>query len=99
MKPKHPAVRPAHAARSVQRRRTGEEAADERDDLAVEEPLEIRVEGRPVAVTMRTPGHDDELAAGFLLTEGVVACREDIVSIAPVVAKRGEPEPNIVDVR
>ncbi len=48
------------------------------DDLAVEEPLEIRVAGRPVSVTMRTPGHDDELAAGFLLGEGIVRRREDI---------------------
>ena len=43
----------------------------ERDFTAVEEPLEIRVGGRPVAVTMRTPGHDEELAAGFLLGEGI----------------------------
>ena len=41
------------------------------DEVAVEEPLEIRVNGEPVAVTMRTPGHDDELALGFLLSEGV----------------------------
>ncbi len=43
----------------------------ERDLLAVEEPLEIRIEGRPVAVTMRTPGHDEELALGFCLSEGL----------------------------
>jgi FdhD protein len=42
-----------------------------RDLLAVEEPLEIRIGGRPVAVTMRTPGHDEELALGFCLSEGL----------------------------
>jgi len=42
------------------------------DEVAVEEPLEIRVDGRPVAVTMRTPGHDEELAAGFLFGEGLI---------------------------
>ena len=41
------------------------------DRVAVEEPLEIRIDGRPVAVTMRTPGHDEELALGFCLTEGL----------------------------
>ena len=45
----------------------------ERDQLAVEEPLEIRVNGEPVAVTMRTPGHDEELSIGFLLSEGIRA--------------------------
>ena len=45
---------------------------DDRDDrVAVEEPLELRVDGRPVAVTMRTPGHDEELALGFALSEGL----------------------------
>src|SRR3954463_15756073 len=53
------------------------------DDLAPEEPLEIRVRGRAVSVTMRTPGHDDELAAGFLLTEGVIRRREDVLRIEP----------------
>jgi FdhD protein len=43
----------------------------ERDRVAVEEPLEIRVNGEPVAVTMRTPGHDEELALGFCLSEGI----------------------------
>jgi FdhD protein len=43
----------------------------ERDSVAVEEPLEIRIAGRPVAVTMRTPGHDEELALGFCLSEGL----------------------------
>ncbi len=42
------------------------------DILAVEEPMEIRVDGAPLAVTMRTPGHDAELAAGFCLTEGII---------------------------
>jgi FdhD protein len=43
-----------------------------RDEVAVEEPLEIRVDGVPVAVTMRTPGNDDELALGFLFGEGLI---------------------------
>src|SRR5689334_3449349 len=47
-------------------------AGETTDDIvAVEEPLEIRIEGRPVAVTMRTPGHDEELALGFCLSEGL----------------------------
>ncbi len=47
----------------------------ERDQVAVEEPLEIRIGGRPVAVTMRTPGHDEELALGFCLSEGLSPTR------------------------
>ena len=42
------------------------------DELAVEEPLEIRIDTRPLVVTMRTPGHDEDLAAGFLVTEGLI---------------------------
>src|SRR5437762_113896 len=45
--------------------------ASERDVVAVEEPLEIRVNGEAVAVTMRTPGNDEELALGFCLSEGI----------------------------
>ncbi len=51
------------------------------DEVVIEEPLEIRVRGRAISVTMRTPGHDAELAAGFLLTEGVVRDRADIQKI------------------
>ncbi|MEN0129195.1 MAG: formate dehydrogenase accessory sulfurtransferase FdhD [Brevundimonas sp.] len=50
------------------------------DHLAAEEPLEIRVGGRSLAVTMRTPGHDVELAAGFLVSEGVVSAADHVVA-------------------
>ncbi len=59
------------------------------DDLAEEEPLEIRVRNRAVSVTMRTPGHDEELAAGFLLTEGIISKRADLISIEPCAHDRG----------
>ncbi|HKZ14054.1 MAG TPA: formate dehydrogenase accessory sulfurtransferase FdhD [Solirubrobacterales bacterium] len=54
--------------------RTYEQVArdGESDAVAVEEPLEIRVDGRPLSVTMRTPGHDEELALGFLFGEGLI---------------------------
>ena len=58
------------------------------DSLSREEPLEIRVKGESVAVTMRTPGHDDELALGFLLSEGVIAGSSDVIEIAP--CQKGE---------
>lgn len=53
------------------------------DELAEEEPLEIRVRNTPISVTMRTSGNDEELAAGFLLTEGVIHAASDIVRIEP----------------
>jgi FdhD protein len=52
------------------------------DDLTIEEPLEIRVGHRVLATTMRTPGHDEELAAGFLVSEAVVRRREEIAKIS-----------------
>jgi len=52
-----------------------------RDELAIEEPLEIRIDSRPVVVTMRTPGNDEELAAGFLFTEGLIRSRGDVRAI------------------
>ena len=51
------------------------------DELCVEEPLEIRVAGEPLAVTMRTPGHDHELVAGFLLAEGLIRSRADLGTV------------------
>ena len=56
------------------------------DLLAVEEPLEIRIGTEPLAITMRTPGHDLELAAGFAFTEGVVRTPDDIESVEPCAA-------------
>ncbi len=53
------------------------------DDVAVEEPLEIYVDGTPYAVTMRMPGDDLNLAAGFLLTEGIIDSTADLESLAP----------------
>ncbi len=53
------------------------------DEVAIEEPLEIRIGSQAIAVTMRTPGNDEELAAGFLLSEGIVRVRTDLRSIAP----------------
>lgn len=52
------------------------------DEVAIEEPLEIRIGDRAIATTMRTPGHDDELAAGFLLSEAIVRRREEIQAIS-----------------
>lgn len=54
------------------------------DTVAVEEPLEIRVEGEPLAVLLRTPGADLALVAGFLRSEGIVEDREDLSALAPV---------------
>ena len=83
-------VTPTRLLRFANGRATGE--AD--DVLAAEEPLEIRVEGRSLAVVMRTPGHDRELAAGFLLTEGVIKSAKDFFDIATCVEGNG----NAVDV-
>jgi FdhD protein len=62
------------------------------DTLAVEEPLEIRIDGNPVSVTMRTPGHDLDLAVGFLVTEGLVRSPADIAAATSCAD-------NVVDIR
>jgi FdhD protein len=59
----------------------GPEVTVRPDTLVAEEPLEIRVGGRPLTVTMRTPGHDFDLAAGFLVSEGVVRRADEVAGI------------------
>ena len=72
-----------HIARTWIERIRGGASERVQDELAVEEPLEIRVDGRPLAVTMRTPGDDDELAAGFLAGEGLIAAPDDVAAVGP----------------
>ncbi|WP_043513200.1 MULTISPECIES: formate dehydrogenase accessory sulfurtransferase FdhD [unclassified Actinoplanes] len=68
------------------------------DELAAEEPLEIRVRRQPLAVTMRTPGHDIDLTMGFLLSEGMIGAAEDVVT-AQLCAGTDTPNTyNVVDV-
>ncbi|HKP54405.1 MAG TPA: formate dehydrogenase accessory sulfurtransferase FdhD [Chloroflexia bacterium] len=68
------------------------------DYLAVEEPLQIRLAGEDVAVTMRTPGHDAELAAGFLFTEGIIAGKQHIEAIAYCPLDDGSRSQNVINV-
>lgn len=71
-------MNPGIAQRAVSRVDDGCPARSTHDELAVEEPLEIRVAGDPVAVTMRSPGEDARLAMGFLFSEGIIASVEDV---------------------
>jgi FdhD protein len=68
------------------------------DELASEEPLEIRVARRPITITMRTPGDDFDLAAGWLLSEGLIARRDQIAAIAYGLRDDGEVTANVVEV-
>jgi len=70
----------------------------EEDRLAVEEPLEIRLGGRRFTLTMRTPGSDEELVAGFLLAEGFIESRADLGEIRRLRGPKGALDPNAVDV-
>lgn len=80
-------------------RHDGARPAEGREDLlAVEEPLEIRVGGQGVAVVMRTPGHDRELVAGFLVTEGILRQREEVLDMVYCRPDGRPPEENIIDV-
>jgi FdhD protein len=92
----------AAASESIRHHRTQKfregrvELEDER--LAVEEPLEIRLAGRRFTLTMRTPGNDEELVAGFLLAEGFIESPADVGEIRRVRGARGALDPNAIDV-
>jgi FdhD protein len=98
--PDTPRPGPTVRARVIQV--TGDEAVERNDTLATEEPLEIRVQHRGdehiIAVTMRTPGNDFELAVGFLFGEGLIGAREHVSTVS--YCKSGPPEQlyNIVTV-
>lgn len=95
--PAHGPVRHVTTRRRVKHLVAGD-AVTRPETLVVEEPLEIRVNGTAVTVTMRTPGADIELAQGFLLTEGVIAERDDVLAIR-YCAGRGENNAyNVLDV-
>ena len=66
--------------------------------LAIEEPLQIRLAGEDVAVTMRTPGHDEELAVGFLFSEGIIHGKHHIESIGYCQSPDGSPTENIINI-
>ncbi|HEV8193114.1 MAG TPA: formate dehydrogenase accessory sulfurtransferase FdhD [Ktedonobacterales bacterium] len=80
-------------------------AHEANDELVTEEPLEVRVrlagdaaDVETVAVILRTPGHDEELAAGFLFSEGLIFAREELAAVEPGMDADGLPSPNLLDV-
>lgn len=87
------------ARREVRRLAAGALGAAQEDDVVAEEPLEIRAAGETMAITMRTPGADRELAVGFLFAEGVIASRDDVSSVAHCGRPDQEGFGNTIDVR
>jgi len=79
------------------RRKTDGSFEYHHDDLTVEEPLEIRIARKTLATTMRTPGHDEELAAGFLVSEGILRTRDKIDKFSRPTAARNRE--NIITVQ
>jgi FdhD protein len=108
--PAHNAVRstmaPLQQVTAPVARWRDDDCAPTSDELVAEEPLELRLRAagdavarsETLAVIMRTPGRDDELAAGFLFAEGIVARREEISAILPGSDPDGLPSPHVVEV-
>ncbi|HVP27968.1 MAG TPA: formate dehydrogenase accessory sulfurtransferase FdhD [Myxococcota bacterium] len=91
------ATREAVASVAMMRHAPNGAVTPAHDAVAREEPLEIQLGAAPLAVLMRTPGHDQELALGFLVTERVVASAADVLSIHPCsVVSQPEAEGNVV---
>jgi FdhD protein len=89
----HDEVREHHAVKWH-----GGATSERTEALAVEEPLEIRLAGRRFTLTMRTPGHDEELAPGFLFAEGFINDATELGEIRRVRGRKGAPEPNAIDI-
>ena len=90
---------PAHSLELTQVTEWNDGAVhSQQDSLAAEEPLEIRVDGTPLTLTMRTPGNDLELAAGFLLTEGIIDTPDQLIGIR-AAAPDSAGKSNVVEVQ
>jgi FdhD protein len=85
------------AAAAITRLDGSEPARAARDEVAVEEPLELRLSGRPTTVIMRTPGHDVELARGFLYTEGLIQGAADLLSVRRPENLKPDEVGNVLD--
>jgi len=86
------------ARREVRRVAAGVLQPPAEDDIVAEEPLEIRAQGETLAITMRTPGADRELALGFLFAEGVISSRDDVGRVAHCGRPDQEGYGNTIDV-
>ncbi|MGZ3600014.1 MAG: formate dehydrogenase accessory sulfurtransferase FdhD, partial [Ktedonobacterales bacterium] len=104
-------IDPLQQVTALVERWRGSASEETRDELAMEEPLEIRATSRPdggvatmaaatetLAVIMRTPGQDDELAAGFLYGEGLLMGRHELVGLRPGSDADGLPSDNVLEV-
>src|SRR5207245_8852997 len=88
--------RASHRAKVL---RYGEQTERRDDQLAAEEPLELRLDGEPLTVMMRTPGHDRELALGFCYGEGIIRAVDDVTTFT-VVPNGEHPElENVIDLQ